>query len=113
MNQEALEALFQLFPEGMFDEPADLNDIIEKEGLEGVYPLLPEGMFESEEEFVETFGGQKKKILVYSNLAKLRMWRKYSLPKWTQEKLVLRDLLLDQFKTGLTILKDKHSLIIN
>ena len=61
MNQEALEALFQLFPEGMFDEPADLNEIIEKEGLEGVYPLLPEGMFESEEEFVETFGGQKKK----------------------------------------------------
>ena len=61
MNQEALEALFQLFPEGMFDEPADLNDIIEKEGLEGVYPLLPEGMFETEEEFVETFGGQKKK----------------------------------------------------
>ena len=61
MNQEALEALFQLIPEGMFDEPADLNDVIEKEGLEGLYPLLPEGMFETEEEFVETFGGQKKK----------------------------------------------------
>ena len=61
MGEDNLKALFSVIPEGMFDSPEDLLELIKEEGVEALYPLIPEGMFESEEDFVATFQGEKKK----------------------------------------------------
>ena len=60
-KEELYESLFTLIPEGMFADADELGELIEDEGLEAIYPLIPEGMFEDEEEFLATFGGEKKK----------------------------------------------------
>lgn len=61
MSEDTLKALFSIIPEGMFESPEDLLELINEEGVGALFPLIPEGMFESEEEFVSTFQGEKKK----------------------------------------------------
>jgi len=47
MGEDNLKALFSIIPEGMFDSPEDLLELIKEEGVEALYPLIPEGMFET------------------------------------------------------------------
>lgn len=54
------EGIFELLPEGMFANAAELQSAIDEGGIESIYPLLPEGMFADEQEFVNEYSVKKK-----------------------------------------------------
>ena len=54
------EGIFELLPEGMFANAAELQSAIDEGGIESIYPLLPEGMFADEQEFVNQYSVKKK-----------------------------------------------------
>ena len=54
------EGIFELLPEGMFANEAELQSAIDEGGIESIYPLLPEGMFADEQEFVNQYSVKKK-----------------------------------------------------
>jgi len=58
---EDIQELYDLIPEGMFENQEDLMALINSDGLGSVYDLIPEGMFENQEEFLATFDVLKKK----------------------------------------------------
>ena len=55
------EGIFELLPEGMFANAAELQSAIDEGGIESIYPLLPEGMFADEQEFVNQYSVKKKR----------------------------------------------------
>jgi len=61
MNEDLLQELFDLLPEGSFENPSELTPIIESEGVEVFFEDMPLNAFFDMEEYKEVFGELKKK----------------------------------------------------
>ena len=61
MNEDLLQDLFNLMPEGIFESPEEMKPVIESEGIDGFFDQMPDGAFFDIKEYQSFFKGLKKK----------------------------------------------------
>ena len=61
MNEDLLQDLFDLMPEGIFESPEEMKPVIESEGIDGFFDQMPDGAFFDIKEYQSFFKGLKKK----------------------------------------------------
>ena len=61
MNEDLLQDLFNLMPEGIFESPEEMKPVIESEGIDGFFDQMPDGAFFDIKEYQSFFKELKKK----------------------------------------------------